>query len=256
MSASKNIFITGAASGIGRETALLFASKGWFVGIFDINEGPLEALQEEIGRKNCYLQQMDVTDFEDVQSAVNGFVEKTGGKMDVLFNNAGILRMGPFESISIKEQMMTVDVNFKGILNCINAALDILKHTKDARIINMSSASAIYGSPELAVYSSTKHAVKGLTEALNIEFESYDITVCDIMPIYVATPMVNEARHQAKSVEKLGVNLTADQVAEVVWKAANGKKLHWQMGGSIWTALLLTFFPFLKRPLVKASAGY
>ena len=84
----------------------------------------------------------------------------------------------------------------------------------------MSSGSAGYGIPELAVYSSTKHAVKGITEALNIEFESYDIFVCDIMPNYVATPMVNDAEHQAKSVEKMGVNLTTQQVAEVVWKAA------------------------------------
>jgi NADP-dependent 3-hydroxy acid dehydrogenase YdfG len=256
MTSPNSIFISGAASGIGRETALFFARKGWIVGIFDIDEDGLSLLQSEIGGDNCYLQKMDVTNFEDVKSAVAAFVEKTGGKINVLFNNAGILRMGAFESISIKEQMMTVDVNFKGILNCVNAALEILKQTKDARIINMSSASAAYGIPELAVYSATKHAVRGLTEALNIEFEAYDIHVCDIMPGYVATPMVADATVQARSVEKLGVNIKADEIAQLVWKAAHKKKIHWPLGGSFLISMILTIFPFLKRSLIKSSAGY
>jgi NADP-dependent 3-hydroxy acid dehydrogenase YdfG len=152
--------------------------------------------------------------------------------------------------------MMIIDVNFKGILNCINASLDILKKTKDARVINMSSGSAAYGIPELAVYSSTKHAVRGLTEALNIEFEAYDIYVCDIMPAYVDTPMVTDAKVQAKSVEKLGINITANEIAQLVWKAAHKKKIHWAIGGSLVASMILSVFPFLKRPLIKSSAGY
>lgn len=256
MALSKSIFITGAASGIGRETALFFAKQGWLVGMFDVNEPGLALLAKQLGEDKCVTKQMDVTDYDSVKRAVAAFVEKSGGYMDILFNNAGILHMGRFESISLEDQWLTVDVNFKGVLNCINASLDVLKKTKDARIINMSSGSAAYGIPELAVYSSTKHAIRGLTEALNIEFEADDIYVCDIMPGYVSTPMVTEAEVMAKSVEKLGINITADEVARVVWKAAHKRKIHWQLGGSLLVSLILLLFPFLKRPFIKASTGF
>ena len=256
MAPPKSIFVTGAASGIGRETALFFAKQGWMVGIFDVNESGLASLGEQIGEDRCILQKMDVTDFDSVKSAIAAFTNKTDGKMDILFNNAGILRMGTFESIPLEDQCLIADINFKGILNCINASLDVLKQTEGSRIINMSSGSAAYGIPDLAVYSATKHAVRGLTEALNIEFEPFDIYVCDIMPGYVATPMVTDAPVQAKSVEKLGVNITADEIAQLVWKAAHNKKIHWPLGGSLVVSLILTLLPFLKRPMIKSSTGY
>jgi len=256
MFSKKSIFVTGAASGIGKQTALYFLQKGWYVGMTDIHEGGLTALQAQVNDQNTFTRKMDVTDFENVKETVDAFLQKTGGRMDVLFNNAGILRMGPFEAISQKDQAAIVDVNFKGVLNCINASFPALRTTKDARIINMSSGSAAYGIPEITVYSATKHAVRGLTEALNIEFEGYDIFVCDIMPAYVATPMVVDAPVKAKSVEKLGIALTPEQVAHTVWKAAHKKKIHWVLGGSPLLSLVLAFLPFLKRPLIKASTGY
>jgi len=256
MTSKKGIFITGAASGIGRGTALFFAKQGWFVGMFDINDEGLLSLKAEIGDENCCMQQMDVCNFESIKNAVETFTDMSGGQMDVLFNSAGILRMGAYETISIDDQMLIVDVNLKGMLSCINAAFESLKNTKGARIISMSSASAIYGIPELAVYSSTKHAVRGLTEALNIEFEKYDIYVSDIMPGYVNTPMVVDADVKAKSVEKLGVNITPDQVAETVWKAAHQKKIHWGVGGSKLASFLFLVMPFAKRAFIKSSAGF
>lgn len=102
MSSRKNIFITGAASGIGRETALYFARQGWFVGIVDVNRMGLLSLQQEIGEGNCCVGLMDVTNVQDVKEAVSAFTSKTGGKMDVLFNNAGIVRMGPNEEITLR----------------------------------------------------------------------------------------------------------------------------------------------------------
>ncbi|PQP33314.1 short-chain dehydrogenase, partial [Desulfobacteraceae bacterium SEEP-SAG9] len=79
------IFITGAASGIGRETALFFAKKGWFVGIYDVNEAGLKSLQTEIGDENCYLGVMDVLDLQRVEEEMIAFAAKTDGKMEVLF---------------------------------------------------------------------------------------------------------------------------------------------------------------------------
>ena len=252
MEQKKSIFITGAASGIGRETALFFAKKGWFVGIYDVNEAGLKSLQTEIGDENCYLGVMDVLDLQRVEEEMIAFATKTDGKMEVLFNCAGILRMGFNETISIADQHLVVDINIKGILNCIHYALPILKATPGAHVINMASTSVVYGVPELAVYSATKHAICALTEALDIEFEKYDITISDIITPYVRTPMVTDAPVKAFSIEKLGINVEPIQVAETVWKAAHGRKLHWKIQ-FLTFVLLFTFWllPFAKRFITK-----
>lgn len=248
----KNIFVTGAASGIGLETARFFARKGWFVGITDVNEQGLKSLESEIGSSNCFYRVMDVTDPESYRKTVDAFAEKSGGKMNVLFNNAGILRMGVNESVSLPDQHLIVDINIKGILNGIHCALKYLKQTPGARIISMASTSAVYGLPEMAVYSLSKHGVCTLTEALDIELAPYDITVSDIMVPFVKTPMVLDADQTAHSLDKLSVRVEPSRVAATVWKAAHGRKLHWKI--HYLTYLLTASFwalPFLKRPLVK-----
>lgn len=252
MSEHKTIFITGAASGIGRAAAEYFTARGWYAGLFDIDSKGLSSLKNEIGEKNCMTADMDVTDIINVRKAVKLFTGKTGGRIDVLFNNAGFLRMGMIESVDIKDQSRIIDVNIKGVLNCINAAFPYLKNTPGARIINMSSASAVYGSPELAVYSASKFAVRALTEALNIEFAGHGIYVCDIMPAFVNTPMITDAGKQAYSISTMGVKLTAEDVAEVVWKASQKKKIHWLVGTELKIQSFLSWiFPYARRYGVK-----
>lgn len=245
------IFITGAASGIGRATALLFAAKGWFVGLYDIDEQGLASLQAEIGEDDSCYGKMDVADLKSVQEAVTHFATFTGDEMDVLFNCAGILRMGPHEKLPIEEQHLIVDVNLKGILNCIKASFELLKRTKGARIINMSSASSLYGSAELAVYSATKSAVSSLTESLNMEFERHDIYVNDIRAPYVDTPMLRR-NVRAASIDRFGVGLTPEDVSEVVWKASKGRKLHNDTKGVGQLIFMLSMPSFIKRGIIKS----
>lgn len=194
MTRRKSIFITGAASGIGRHAALLFASRGWFVGLADIDTEGLDLLEQEIGADNCRTLWLDVTDAKRYRAVIEMFTSSTGGRLDVLFNNAGILRMGRNEDIPLMQQYLTLDINVKGVLNGIHCALPALRTTPDAHILTMCSISAIYGMPELAVYSASKHAVHALTEALDLELERDGIIVSDIMAPYVNTPMVTAAR--------------------------------------------------------------
>jgi len=252
----KSIFITGAASGIGKATAELFSQKGWYVGLFDVNEEDLMELYSKVGSQNGCMKKVDVTEPGDVKEAVDFFVKNTGGKMDALFNCAGVLRMGRHNKISLSDHKKIVDVNLLGILNCIDACFDILKQTAGSRIINMSSGSAVYGTPELAVYSATKFAVRGLTEALNIEFEDHDIWVCDVMAPYVRTPMILDAEQKASSVSRLGVNISPRQVAEIVWKAASGRKVHWVVSRLLKLLILLNKMgsTFTNRFIVKLLA--
>jgi NAD(P)-dependent dehydrogenase (short-subunit alcohol dehydrogenase family) len=251
----KTILITGAASGIGRATALYFAARGWFVGLFDINIQGLESLYREIGPDNGCYQKMDVTSHDSVTACAGFMAARTENRLDLLFNCAGVLFMGLNADIDIKHQKKTVDINVGGILNCIDACLPLLQQTRGSAIINMSSASAVYGTPELAVYSATKHAVRGLTEALNIELEPKGIHVCDIMAPYVRTPMILEAAHKATSVSRLKVSITPEQVAAVVFRAYSGKKNHWHVGGLLKLLVgMTTLLPFSKRFLIKALA--
>lgn len=248
----KAIFITGAASGIGRETALLFARKGWFVGLFDVNEDGLRLVATEIGdAEHCHAQHMNVADPQSVREAVEAFAERTRGLMHVLFNNAGIIRFGHFDTVPIADHHRVVDVNLHGVLNCTHYALQYLKKTPEARIINMTSISAVYGVPDISVYSATKHALCALTEAWDIEFEKHDVTVSDILAPFVRTPLL-DVPESVYSLEKMGVNVEPATVAEAVWKAAHSKKLHWKIG--IPTHLLSALFrivPFVRRYVVK-----
>lgn len=252
MSDTQAIFITGAASGIGRETALLFASRGWRVGAVDADEAGLEGLAGEIGDGRCLTGRLDVRDFTAYQERVTAFGNWTGGRMDALFNCAGIMRMGPFHQVPIEEHVRTVQVNIIGVMQGIHAAFPLLEATRGSHIVSMGSASGIYGVPDLATYSASKFFVRGLTEALNIEFERHGITVTDLMPLYVDTPMVRTQEYRAGSLQTFGARLVPRQIAEIVWKAVHGKKVHWRPGLLLKTLNLLgNLFPFVSRPTMK-----
>ncbi|HVI03746.1 MAG TPA: SDR family oxidoreductase [Enhygromyxa sp.] len=229
------IFITGAARGIGRACAERFAAGGYFVGLYDLEIDALaasaEALADRHGLDRICHSALDVRDPTSIRAAIDHFAEHTGGRMHVLLNNAGVMHVGPFEAIEIDKHRHMIDVNFAGVVAVAHAGFGLLSDTPGARLINMSSASAIYGMPEMATYSATKHAVRGLTEALDIEWERFDIRVADVMPIFVDTELLTRTR-KASASDKLGVHLQATDVAEVVWEAATSRRrrIHWPVG--------------------------
>jgi NAD(P)-dependent dehydrogenase (short-subunit alcohol dehydrogenase family) len=195
------------------------------VGCYDIDVDGARKTAEACGRSSCHGR-LDVASLESWKVACADFESHGGAKMSALFNCAGILRMGRFEEVPPAECQRQVDVNLMGVVNGIHACLPALERSRGV-IVNMSSGSAVYGSPELAVYSATKFAVRALTEALDIEFRRKGVRVCDVMPGYVDTPMVSSQETPAKTVSRIGVKLTAEDVAELVWKAAHGTGLHY-----------------------------
>lgn len=227
----KTIFVTGAASGIGRATALLFGRRGFRVGCYDIDVEGARVVAEQIastpGAKPPTHGRLDVTNEESWDAALADFQSH---RMDILFNCAGILRTGRFEDVPPAECRRQLDVNVMGVIVGIQKSLPLLERTaRDhgaSTIVNMSSASAIYGQPEMAAYSASKFAVRGLTEALDLELRAKRVRVCDVMPAYVDTPMVQTQAHRPHSMGRLGVRLSAEDVADVVWKAVHGRALH------------------------------
>lgn len=239
------ILITGAATGIGRATARHFCLQGWFVGLADIDLDGLVALADELGAADTLVVPLDVTSPDEWRAALGNFHRRTG-RLDVLVNNAGILISGPLEASPLARHHALVDVNVKGLLNGCYLAKPYLMMTPGARIINLSSTSAVYGQADLATYSATKFAVRGLTEALNIEWQDEGIRVMDIMPMFVQTAMVQGMN--ARSIERLGTHLTPEDVAGTIWLAATYQgsfgKVHWPVGlMSTWLFRLTSMTP-------------
>jgi NAD(P)-dependent dehydrogenase (short-subunit alcohol dehydrogenase family) len=236
----KSIFITGAASGIGRATAVLFAEKGWYVGAVDVNEEGLKSLAVELGADNCFTHVLDVTDRAAYEQVLEKFGLHTSGKLDLLFNNAGIGAFGLFDEVPFEDHLAVIQVNLMGVVNGIYAALPMLKATENSLCFTTSSSAATYGSPGLAIYAATKHAVKGLTEALSVEFSRFNVRAADVLPLIIDTAIWHDSRRYSGG-QEVGMDqiknqfategmarlLPASDVAEVVWNAYSSDKLHW-----------------------------
>jgi NAD(P)-dependent dehydrogenase (short-subunit alcohol dehydrogenase family) len=240
MTDCRAIFVTGAASGIGAATARLFASRGWLVGAADVDERGLAALAGELGT-SVRSRRLDVTDALDFGAALREFGAAAGERLDVFFNNAGVGESGWFEDIPLAAALRVVQVNFVGVLHGIYAALPLLRRTPNSLCFNTSSSSATFGVPRLAVYSATKYAVKGLTEALSVEFARHGVRVADTLPGIIDTPLLDgtpnrspDAPRILPSAERAASEgpyrlLAPDAVAQCVWDAyhSDGERLHW-----------------------------
>jgi len=257
----KSIFVTGAASGIGAETARHFANKGWFVGLYDIDETGLEVRVDEIGVDNCMTGRLDVRDREDWTRAIENFSVATEGQMTTLFNNAGIGRHGWFEDIAPDDADAIIDINVKGVINGVYAALPLLKATKGARIVNVASTAGFVGSPQLAVYSASKFAVRGFTEALDVELSPLDIKVTSLAPWFVETPILDmgqteDANHRMRDdLSKQETEIyPVSMAAQGAWEAAHGKKQHYGVGKlSNRTRFISRYLPKMLRKQLDKS---
>jgi len=252
----KAIFITGAASGMGLETARLFASEGWFVGGHDVNAAGLEALQTELGADNCLLSVLDVTDREAYRAAIAAFGDATGGTLDLLFNNAGIGRGGPFVDMAWDDVMAVVNVNLVAVLSGIHLAAPLLKATPGSLCFSTSSSSAIFGIPNIAVYSATKHAVKGLTEALSVELKPYGVRVADTLPGLIDTPILPDEAKANAPAEGMWRLIPPVEVAKAVWGAYHSDKIHWYVPAELEAYdLVVTQHPEQIRDGMLAAGG-
>lgn len=232
------------------------------MGVYDVDEAGLRGLQQGFGADQCHAARLDVTAVEDWQAALAGFQHATGGRLDVLFNNAGIAVTRCFEEAELLRHHRLLDINLKGVVNGCHLAFPLLQRTPGSRIINMCSASALYGQPELATYSATKAAVRSLTEALDIEWQRHGIRVVDVLPLFVNTAMVADEVSRMKTVQTLGVRLGPDDVADAVWRLANmaasRMPVHTHVGWQTKVfALLSKLSPaFMNRMVTARMAGY
>lgn len=219
----KVVLITGAATGIGRATALAFARNGAKVAIGDIDDGvneTVELIKENGGEAHFF--KTDVTNAEQVEALINNTVEKFG-RLDHAFNNAGVLPLTkPFSEMTEKDFDFTVSVDLKGVFLAMKYELIHFEKIGVGTIVNTASVAGIDGGPGMAPYVAAKHGVVGLTKAAGIEYASQGIRVNGIAPGLVETPMTAgwmadpEMRKMVIGATPIGRPAKPEEIAETV----------------------------------------
>ncbi|WP_134701320.1 SDR family NAD(P)-dependent oxidoreductase [Ammoniphilus sp. YIM 78166] len=190
----KVILITGSGSGIGKSTALLFAAEGAKVIVNDLSREHGEETVEGIRQKGGVAQfiQADVTNALEVDRMVQLVID-TYGRIDVLFNNAGISGVGAVHETSEELWDRVVNVNLKGVFMPSKYVVPhMMEQREGGSIINMSSCIAEIGLMKRAVYSATKGAVLALTKSMQVDYAPYNIRVNALLPGTILTPFVED----------------------------------------------------------------
>lgn len=252
----KTAFITGAAQGIGLATAKRLAAKGWFVGLYDINEEGVNQLLASGDFPNACGCFCDVTDRSSIEDALNHFSQNTHGRLDVLVNNAGVLSSGRFEDIEPRAHDLMMDINVKGLTHVAQAAFPLLKQTAGSTLVNLCSVSSVHGIPQLAVYSASKFYVNGLTEALNIEWAPYGIRVTSVKPPLVNTSMGHSV--VPALTKKMTVDLEPEDVAIAIEEAVQGSSVGYLLSakGKLWGCVDKYLPDFGRHGLARWLCGY
>lgn len=217
----KVVVITGASSGLGEATARHLSAQGASVVLGARRADRLQSLAQELSGRGgkAVAIATDVTDFDQVKRLVDGAV-RAYGRIDVMINNAGLMLHSPLERLKIDDWDQMIEVNIKGVLYGIAAALPYMKQQNAGHIINVSSVAGHKVRAGGAVYAATKHAVRALSEGLRQEVKPYNIRTTVISPGAVATELVDRITEPdiRESVRKMTdeMALPAETFARVV----------------------------------------
>jgi NADP-dependent 3-hydroxy acid dehydrogenase YdfG len=216
----KVVVITGASSGLGAAAARLLAHEGATLVLGARRVDRIEALAAEIeshGGKALAIG-LDVTDRNQVRSLVDRAVE-TFGRIDVMVNNAGLMPLSPLDRYKLDEWDRMIDVNIKGVLYGIAAALPHMQRQKGGHFVNVASVAGHVLFPTGTVYCATKFAVRAISEGLRQEVKPYDIRTTIISPGAVTSELLETITEEdvlASTREATGIAIPADSFARMV----------------------------------------
>ena len=193
--------ITGAARGIGKEVAMLFAEQGSDLAICDVNEEVLAETKAEIEEKThreVLTAKVDVTSIEDVENFIKKILDNFSS-LDILVNNAGITRDNLLMKMSESEWDTVLDVNLKGAFNCTKAVTRPMMKQKKGKIVNMASIIGVMGNAGQANYAASKGGLIALTKTVAKELGSRNINANAIAPGFIKTDMTDKLGNDAKN---------------------------------------------------------
>ena len=225
---AKVALVTGAGTGIGQAVALALAADGYEVVLAGRRRDKLEETAKEAGNAKTLAVETDVSNVESIQ-ALFARIKKDFGRLDVLFNNAGIGAPAvPMEELPVETWKKVVDTNLTGVFVCTQEAVKIMKaqEPKGGRIINNGSISAHTPRPRAAAYTATKHAVTGLTKQTALDYRNDNILCSQIDIGNAATPLTDRMVQGAGVLQpdgsmKIEARMNADDVGKAVVYIAN-----------------------------------
>lgn len=264
----KTLFITGASSGIGRETVKYFQTKGWNVAATMRNPSK-ETELTQLANVECFP--LEVTDVDSIRQAIADAISAFGS-IDVLCNNAGFSVVGAFEATNQEQIERQFAVNFTGTLNVMREVLPYFKQKKAGAIINLASIGAELGFPLYSIYNASKFAVAGFTEAVSYEMDLYNIRMRCIEPGIIKTDFYTRSYNLAydeklKEINDFYIGDAKEKIAgygadgsdpvliaKLIYKAANSKskKLIYRAGRYSFLPILRQILPFgLLKALIR-----
>lgn len=210
--------ITGGASGIGAATAKLFVQEGAKVVLVDLNEEKGKVFAEELKAQNAeaLFVKADITNEEEVQNIFKETLDAFG-KIDIVFNNAGIGRVTPTEDVSYEEWRNTVNVDLDGVFLVAREAIREMLKSGGGTIVNTASMYGLVGSPGSAAYNAAKGGVINLTRSLALEYATRNIRVNALAPGFIDTPIIpEESKKQLASITPMQRLGKAEEIANAV----------------------------------------
>ena len=224
----KVAFVTGAASGIGRATAVAFATEGARVAILDLTEKALSETAEAVRNAGAQVLTIacDVSKPEQVEAAIMQVIE-TFGRLDIAFNNAGVEnKAAPVAEIELNEWDRILDINLRGTFVCMKHELAQMVRQGSGVIVNTSSGAGVRGVAGGASYAASKHAIIGLTKSAALDYAKQNIRVNAILPGNIETPMMDRFTsgdiQKAIDLEPVGRLGRPEEIADaVLWMSAD-----------------------------------
>jgi len=261
--------ITGAGSGMGRSLAVLLASRGCHVALSDINETGLAETVKLLNGTGVKVtsQKLDVSD-KDAVFAWADQVARDHGKVNLIFNNAGVALGSAVDGGSYEDLEWIMNINFWGVVHGTKAFLPYLKDSGEGHVINTSSVFGLMGVPSQSAYNASKFAVRGFTEALRQELEmaKVNVSATSVHPGGIKTNIAKAARMDT-SVNKLGLSTnstekfeklfstTADEAAAVIIKGVEKNARRVLIGkDAVAIDLMVRLFPSAYQKLVAMSS--
>lgn len=218
----QNVLITGGTDGLGKAAALLLARRGYVV----FAAGRSAQKREELDRLAhedhlpIHTLEMDVCDHASSQIGVELVLEK-GGSIDVLINNAGVGYMAVVEELRVADMRKQFETNLFGLLSVTQAVLPHMRQRRKGRILMMSSAAGLVSPPTYGAYSSSKHALEGLSNALRLEMYPFGVEVILIEPGYISTNFQQTARELAQPYAERAKSSAYAKIYASAWQGAN-----------------------------------
>ena len=249
---NKVVLITGASSGIGKQTAIEFAKSGSSIILVARRKNKLEQVENELKQfnVNTLVCACDVSKKDQVEELSKIVLQKFDS-IDILVNNAGFAIYGSVSDLSIDEIESQMETNYFGMIYCVKNFLPLMLKKKSGHIVNVASVGASFSVPGVSSYCATKFAMLGFSEGLKHELYGTGVGLTVVSPIMVRTPLFEHPSFTNFSKFSTGVSLSSETVAKTIIKASNSSRLEIVVPSVARAAIWFKqTFPFLINPII------